>query len=295
VPVAGEALVRRVLRWLASAGVTDTVLNLHHLPQTICAQVGDGADLGLRVRYSFENPVLGSAGGPRRALPLLDAPRFLIVNGDTLTDLDPGELAASHARSGALVTMAVVPNHAPERYGGVVVAEDGAVTGFTVPGSSTSSWHFIGVQAAEAAAFADVSPDERAESVGGLYPTLIRRSPGRVRAFRCRAAFADIGTPADYLETSFDLAPEGPGGLPPLLAGARAVIDRSARLERSILWDDVEVGPDARLIECIVADGVRIPAGVRWNRKAIVPAAACAPAAGDEVIGDLLLSSIDRQ
>ena len=60
--------------------------------------VGDGRDLGVRVRYSWENPVLGSAGGPRRALPLLDADRFLIVNGDTLTDLDLDGLAASHAR-----------------------------------------------------------------------------------------------------------------------------------------------------------------------------------------------------
>ena len=65
-PVAGEALARRVLRWLAGAGVTDAVLNLHHLPHTLTAIVGDGSDLDLRVRYSWEMPVLGSAGGPRR-------------------------------------------------------------------------------------------------------------------------------------------------------------------------------------------------------------------------------------
>ena len=88
-PVAGEALVRRILGWLAASGVTDVVLNLHHRPDTVCAAVGDGSDLGVRARYSWENPVLGSAGGPRRALPLLDADRFFIVNGDTLTDLDP--------------------------------------------------------------------------------------------------------------------------------------------------------------------------------------------------------------
>ena len=50
------------------------VLNLHHLPATITASVGDGSDLGARVRYSWENPVLGSAGGPRHALPLLIDP-----------------------------------------------------------------------------------------------------------------------------------------------------------------------------------------------------------------------------
>jgi mannose-1-phosphate guanylyltransferase len=297
-PVAGDALVRRILRRLHDAGVRDAVLNLHHLPATVCAEVGDGGDLGIRVRYSVEHPVLGSAGGPRRALPLLASPRFLIVNGDTLTDVDLGRLAAAHAGSGALVTMAVVPNDAPERYGGVIVADDGRVTGFCGRGSRTPSWHFIGVQVAEAAAFASVSPDEPSESVGALYPALIREAPGSVRAFRARASFADIGTPADYLATAIRLASieAGSGAVRPgsSLVSPRAKIAASARLERTIAWDDVEVGPDADLRECILADGVRVPAGVRWFRRAIVPAAACAPSPGDERVGDLLLAPIDR-
>ena len=74
-PVGGEPLVRRILRGLRASGVMDAVLNLHHLPHTITQLVGDGSDLGVRVRYSWEQPVLGSAGGPRQALPLLDSPR----------------------------------------------------------------------------------------------------------------------------------------------------------------------------------------------------------------------------
>ena len=69
VPVAGTPLVLRILRQLAAAGITDAVLNLHHLPHTLAAVVGDGSDVGVRVRYSWEMPVLGSAGGPRHALP----------------------------------------------------------------------------------------------------------------------------------------------------------------------------------------------------------------------------------
>ncbi len=71
VPINGEPLVRRVIRILATAGIRDLVLNLHHRPQSIAACVGDGSDLDVRVRYSWEQPVLGSAGGPRRALPLV--------------------------------------------------------------------------------------------------------------------------------------------------------------------------------------------------------------------------------
>ena len=111
VPVNGQPLVHRVMRWLAAAGVRDLVLNLHHKPSSITGAVGDGLELGVRVRYSWEQPVLGSAGGPRHALPLLTdgtSEPFLIVNGDTLTDVDVGTLVEHHRRSGALVTMALI-------------------------------------------------------------------------------------------------------------------------------------------------------------------------------------------
>ena len=104
--------MRRIVRYTAAQGVRDLVLNLHHLPETITAQVGDGSDLGVRVRYSFESPILGSAGGPRKALPLLSDADFFIINGDTLTNVPIGDVIDTHSRSGAAVTMAVVPHPA---------------------------------------------------------------------------------------------------------------------------------------------------------------------------------------
>ena len=134
VPIAGEPLVRRIITWLRAAGVSDLVLNLHHLPETIASVVGDGSDLDVRVRYSWEQPaVLGTAGGPRRALPLLGSGTFLIVNGDTLTDVDVPALVASHQASNALVTLALVPNDQPQKYGGVVFDAESRVTGFVRP------------------------------------------------------------------------------------------------------------------------------------------------------------------
>lgn len=296
-PVAGEPLVRRILRWLAASGVTDVVLNLHHLPETVCAAVGDGADLGLRARYSFENPVLGSAGGPRRAVPLLGSDRFFIINGDTLTDLDPALLAREHHSSGALVTLAVVPNRSPGRYGGVLMDDGGVVSGFVGRGSNEPSWHFVGVQVVEAEAFSGLPADQPAESVGMVYPALIRKRPGSVRALAFDASFVDIGTPADYLATSLALAGAAEAeriSLPSLLAGPRTTIAPSARVVRTILWDDVEVGDDASLTDCIIADAVRVPPGARWRGRAVVPAGRCAARPGDEIAGDLLLTSIDR-
>src|SRR3954470_16918315 len=111
IPVAGEPIVRRIVRWLASHEVRDLVVNLHYLPHTIASVLGDGSDLSVRVRYSWEQPrILGRPGGPRQALDIIAAETFVIVNGDTLTDLNLQQLADTHAASGALVTLGLMPN-----------------------------------------------------------------------------------------------------------------------------------------------------------------------------------------
>ena len=305
VPVNGEPLVRRVIRWLAGEGISDLVLNLHHLPATIAAVAGDGSDLGVRVRYSWEPRVLGSGGGPRHALPLLasdhahgraaGSPEFsgtiLLVNGDTLTDVALAGLLAEHAASRAAVTMALIPNPRPDKYGGVAVSSDGWVTGFTRRGTTAESYHFIGVQAAEAGAFARLPDGVPAESVAGLYPLLMAEEPRSVRAFISDASFQDIGTPRDYLETSLQLAwSEGDR----LASGARTRVSPSAALTRSILWDDVAIGAAARLTECIVCDGACVPEGARYERCAILPAGELHPREHERIDGDLLVHPIEE-
>jgi mannose-1-phosphate guanylyltransferase len=290
VPVNGDPLARRVIRWLVSQGVTDLILNLHHHPHTLTRRVGDGADLGARVRYSWENPVLGSAGGPRHALPLL-SPTMILVNGDTLTDVDIVAMVAAHRQAGALVTMALIPNPRPDKYGGVEVSADGWVTGFTRPGTPRESFHFIGVQIAEARVFATLEDGIAAESVNAVYPRLISRDPHAVRGFVSSASFRDIGTPSDYLQTSVELAAiEGDR----LAAGSRVVRPSSARVVRTAVWDDVVIGSDAVLVECIVCDGARIPDGARYERCAIIPAAypGRERAIGERIEDDLLITPI---
>jgi NDP-sugar pyrophosphorylase family protein len=290
VPVAGIPLVRRILGQLAHAGVPSAVLNLHHLPHTITRLVGDGEDLGIPVRYSWENPVLGSAGGPRRALPLLSGSRrapgsFYIVNGDTLADVDLTELARTHHKSGALVTMALIPNERPDKYGGVVVGKGDVVSGFVGRGSSLPSYHFVGVQVADPAAFAGVPDHVPWESVGALYPSLMNERPNSIRAFPCSATFHDIGTPSDYLDASLRLADSGEGHL---TAGAGSQVDPTARIERSIIWDDVLVGSGVRLRACIVLDGVSVPDHTAWERltlRTIGPVDPLAP--GEQRLGEL--------
>ena len=188
IPVAGVPMIRRIAAWLVSQGVDDLVLNLHHRPETLTAVLGDGRDLGARVRYSWEVPrILGSAGGPRLARPIIGAGSFFIVNGDTLTDVDLDRLADAHAASGALVTLALVPNREFLRYGGVQVDAQGRVTGFVRRGpSAEGSHHFVGVQMVDGRVFDAVEPGAAASSIGGIYDALIAVAAGPRQGFRVR-------------------------------------------------------------------------------------------------------------
>jgi NDP-sugar pyrophosphorylase family protein len=268
IPVAGEPMVRRIIRWLAGHGVTDVVVNLHHLPHTLTAIIGDGSDLAVRVRYSWEQPrVLGSAGGPRQALAIIGAETFFIVNGDTLTDMDLGRLAKAHDASDALVTLALVPNRDQARYGGVRLDESGSVVGFTPRGVFLPAYHFVGVQMASAEAFRSMPAGVAMNTIGGVYDDLIASSPGSIRGLVCDARFWDVGTRSDYWATSMAFAAAEKTTAP--MYGRNVHVAPSARVTQSIFWDDVDVGAGASVEDCIVTDGVRIPAGSTYRRAVL--------------------------
>lgn len=248
VPFGGSTLIEHVIERLARQGLSDIVVNLHHQPDTITGVLGDGSQLGVRVRYSWEQPVvLGSAGGPRHALPLLDAPEFLVVNSDTLCEVDVQALIDEHHRTGAEVTLAVIQNPAPDRYGGVLVNDDGAVTGFTKRGDDGATWHFIGVQVASASVFDWLEDGTPVDSVGRVYRDAITARPGSIRAWRTQSAFIDVGTPGDYFV-------------------AAAGSERS-----SIVWPGAIVDPGSHLDRCIVTTGVSVPRGFRAAESMLLP------------------------
>jgi NDP-sugar pyrophosphorylase family protein len=283
-PVGGGPLIARILEWLRGAGVRRAVINLHHRPETITRIVGDGSPWGIDVRYSWERELLGSAGGPARALPLLAADRFFVINGDTLSAVSLPALAEQHLTTGAHVTMSVVPADL-KKYNALLTDAEGAVVGHrkrdgsaagrAAVGASTlpdafgmpDAWHFIGIQALNAAALAGIDPDRASETVGEHYPRLMAARPGSVRVFPSSSDFFDIGTPSDYLATLRRIcAREGR----PLDRGIDCGIAKSAEVISSVLWDRVRIGPGAVVRDCVVADDVEIPAGMHCTGCAII-------------------------
>src|SRR5215475_12188860 len=103
VPVGEKPICEIIVRQLVAAGFNRIVFAVSHLAELIQAFFGDGAKWGAQIRYSFEDPPLGTAGPIGMIDDLDDA--FLVMNGDVLTNLDYAALMADHQRRGAIATL----------------------------------------------------------------------------------------------------------------------------------------------------------------------------------------------
>lgn len=273
-PLAGTSLVERVLGWLAREGVTDVVINLHHRPETISALVGDGAQFGQRVRYSWEPVLLGSAGGPRHALPLLEGGTLLISNAEPLCEAPLEPLIAAHHRSGADVTLAVVPNPAPDTFNGLVADADGRVQGHRQRGEADGTWHFVGIQVVNASVFAGLGDNEPAETIGGLYRPLF--GTGRLRVVPVTARPYHVGTVGEYIETAVALAHVS--ACDAVIEAGVAAVATSACLRRTVVWSGARIGAQVTLSDCVVTGGADVPRGFEAQHAVITPQAMAGPA-----------------
>lgn len=142
-PFGGEPILVGNLRWLAGSGVTDVWINLHYGAEAIRQTIGDGAALGLTVRYVFEPTLLGTAGALGNIRQEITGPIF-VVYGDSVVRCRLDTLAAGHQARAAEVTIALfdLDHHAHTGIAGgrVKLGPDGAVDGF-VEGAGDSAAH----------------------------------------------------------------------------------------------------------------------------------------------------------
>src|ERR687893_187900 len=129
VPLVDRPFIRFMLDWLHSHGVNDVVMSCGHLASGVRNVLGDGSAFGLRLRYVEEPRPLGTGGALKYAETMLDE-RFVMLNGDVLTDLDLGAQIEQHERTGARATLALTPVEDPSNYGLVRTKDGGEVVEF---------------------------------------------------------------------------------------------------------------------------------------------------------------------
>src|SRR3954467_15235545 len=129
VPLVDRPFIAYMLEWLRAHGVADVIMSCGFLAEGVRSVLGDGARYGIRIRYVEEPEPLGTGGALKHAEALLDE-RFLMLNGDVLSDLDLTAQLARHEATGARATLALHPVEDPSAYGLVRLDGHGAVTEF---------------------------------------------------------------------------------------------------------------------------------------------------------------------
>jgi MurNAc alpha-1-phosphate uridylyltransferase len=194
VRVAGKPLVVYHLEALARAAVRDVVINLSWLPDKLRTALRDGSEYGVRITYIDEGPVaLETGGGIFNAIQLLGPGPFMVVNGDTFTDIDFGALLArtdADTRSGALARLVLVPNPTQHPRG------DFGLEGEQVVERQTGRFTYSGVGV--------YRPEFFEGCTGGKFPLLplLKRAiaAGRLRGHLHDGEWCDVGTPQRLTE-----------------------------------------------------------------------------------------------
>lgn len=276
-------------------GIDDVIFSCGYRPDALRAHFGDGSATGVRLRYVVDPEPLGTAGAVKNAEALLDGEPFLVLNGDILTDLDLGALAARHRETGAAGTIALTPVEDPSAFGLVRLFDDGRVEAFVEkpradelrPGEPYRINAGTYLLAPEVL---DRVPAGRACSIEReVFPLLA--ADGVLHGFPSDAYWRDIGTHASYLAANHDvltgaLRTESPAG--GAYAGPGAAIDPGAEVDgRSCVGAGAEVeagavlrgavvgagswiGPDAVLDGAIVGESVRVGRGARLGPGVVV-------------------------
>jgi mannose-1-phosphate guanylyltransferase len=290
-PVCGIPILAYGISNLVAHGIRDIVINTHHRGDVIQGELGDGRRFGARIQYIQEDVILGTGGGLKHALGLLDPDGtdepFLSHNGKLIFDLDITALVDAYRRAGDILGMMVVKHVPNAREWGAVQVERDARGPFITNIHGDGEHMFCGVHVTRPSVMARL-PDGESDSIRqGYLPWL--RAGERVAAYEHGDGyFAEHSTPERYLDSNWALLEGARLRNPPSLQ--LAGIDPTARISptativqpvkigtRAVIGPDITVGPYA-----VVGDGAHVERSI--TRTVVWAGATAAPGDADPIV-----------
>jgi mannose-1-phosphate guanylyltransferase len=297
VPLAGRPFLSYMLDWLRGHGVDRVILSCGFLADSVRDVLGDGTDYGVRLSYLEEPRPLGTGGAVKFAEGLLDE-RFLVLNGDVLTDIDLTAQLRAHERTGALLTLALYGVEDTSAYGLVRCERDGAVAEFVEkPGPAYAGTGLInaGAYVVQRSVLETMTPGGTAISIErDVFPRMVGNG---LYGYAASGYWLDIGTPERYLQATYDILDRHVmtavglriGDAGSLVADdvrlegrvvAPAVVDRECEIgpgaivgARSVLGAGVSVGAGSQLEGSVLLDGASVGEGTTVSSSIIGPGA----------------------
>ena len=280
-PIGHVPLIGYSLRLLAHHGIHDVIVNSHHLHKALAQGLKDGSQFGVKVIYSHEEEILGTGGGVKKMHDHIHS-TLVLINSDTVCDVDLTQVIAEHRRRRALATMVLRHDPQHEEGGRIGMTDDGRIV--RVPGQSDGHGHaggHVGGHAGEHASGHEAGKPFMFTGIHVLEPRFLEYLPpdvhtciiryGYVKALANKEAvygtvmpgyWADAGTPQRYWQVTEDILSQKVR-LPHVDGlGGYAIAPRRDVAEVVRMGSDVDLGAHANILPpVLLGDGSRIGEG----------------------------------
>jgi mannose-1-phosphate guanylyltransferase len=275
-PLLGKPIVARLVEGLMQLGVTEFRINLHHLPDTVRGIFRADPWDKLPVSFSYEEQILGTAGGLKANEAFFDEGTFLMVNGKIVMAFPLKEAIRFHQQRRALATLVLVRQQPPYRWFPVRIDEEGRLQNFKgarpVAEPRPEAYVFTGIHIIEPEIFRFIPPGIFYEINDQVYPAAMEQGLP-VYGFPVEGYWGEPSNPWRYLEVQRDLfeasqshaavyvSPDArispAARLGPFVSiGAGSVVEDNATIENAILWENVHVRGGATLKTCVIGSDV---------------------------------------
>lgn len=286
VPILNRPIAEHIVNLLRRHHITEIIATLHYLPDVMRDYFQDGSEFGVQITYAVEeDQPLGTAGCVKNVEDLLDE-TFLVISGDSITDMDLSAAIAFHHAKGSKATLilAHVPN--PVDFGVVITDEQGRIRRFLEKPSSSeifSDTVNTGTYILEPEVLDYLPVNQESDFSKDLFPLLLEKEVP-LYGYAAEGYWCDVGNLNAYREAQYaalqrlvKLDVQYSERSPNIWIGQSTSIDSTARIEApamignncrigaraqigagTVLGDNVTVGADADLKRPIVWNGATI-------------------------------------
>jgi len=299
VPVVNRPVIHHVLDNLLKHGVEEVMVNVHSMPEQVRGYCGDGSRWSLKLSYSHEVKLMGTAGAIKKVEGFFKDGPFFVMSGDGLSDIDLTAMYAFHRKRGSFATMATKRVDARFEYG--VTMTDGAqkIKGFLEKpswGDVFSNKVNTGIYLFEPEVL-KLMPKNRPYDFGHeLWPKLLKMKKP-IYAYETDSYWCDVGNLPEYRRCQIDVLDRKakvniPGVelrkgvwvqegtvvdpkaklIPPVVIGKGGRVAAGAVVgPYSVIGDRAQIGSGAKLERCILFDNVTVGESVSLNNCIIGP------------------------
>ncbi len=280
VPAIDRPIAEHIINLLKRHQINEVIITLHYLPEVIQNYFGDGSEFGVKIHYAVEaERALGTAGCVKNVEEMLLS-TFLVISGDSLTDIDLTGAIEFHRQKGAKATIILTQIPNPVDFGVVIIDEDKRIRRFLEKPSASEVFSDAvntGIYILEPEVLDYLHPDTEADFSQDLFPQLLSHNVP-MYGYVADGYWCDIGQLDTYREAQYD-ALRGkvqldwpfPEASPGIWIGANTYIDPSAIIEApAVIGANCKIGARVKIsAETIIGDNVAIGRGANLKRPII--------------------------